>query len=114
MCVSEFQGSAHLTVSASDTLSRLELVNIADELYKHKDSSTMTTRLGRTLGIQEAEMQSLKQYCTSDDFPLLILLEWKKRQAVASRPWLAKALLQCGFESLAQKLDTTGRNVDMH
>jgi hypothetical protein len=58
-------------------------------------------------------MQSLRQYCTPDDFPLLILLEWKKRQAVASRPKLARALFQCGFDSLAQKLDTTGRNTDM-
>lgn len=97
-------------MSARDTLSKLELVNIAEELYKHKESSVVTTRLGITLGIQEAEMESLKQYCTSDDFPLLILLEWKKRQAVASRPQLARALLRSGFDSLAQKLDTTGRN----
>ena len=101
-------------MSARDTLSKLELVNIAEELYRHKDSSTMTILLGKTLGFQEAEMQSLKQYCTSDDFPLLILLEWKKRQAVASRPQLARALLQCGCDSLAQKLDTSGRNTDMH
>ena len=74
----------------------------------------MTTMLGRILGIQEAEMQSLKQYCTPDDFPLLILLEWKKRQVVASRPQLARALLECGFESLAQKLDTTGRKTYIH
>ena len=103
-----------MTVSARDTLSKLELVSVAEELYKHKHSSTLTTMLGRNLGIQEAEMQSLKQYCTPDDFPLLILLEWKKRQAVASRPQLAKALLQCGFETLAQKLDTTGRKTYMH
>lgn len=101
-------------MSARDTLSKLELVSIAEELYKHQHSSTMITKLGEMLGIQEAEMQSLQQYCTPDDFPLLILLEWKKRQAVASRPQLARALLQCGFESLAQKLDTTGRETCVH
>ena len=102
-------------MSARDTLSKLELVNIAEELYQHKHSSlTMTITLGKMLGIQEAELQSLQQYCTPDDFPLLILLEWKKRHTVASRPQLARALLQCGFESLAQKLDTTGRETCMH
>ena len=69
----------------------------------------MTTELGKKLGIQESEMTYLKQFGASDDFPLLVLLEWKKRLGVASRPQLAEALLQCGFTSLAIKLDNTGK-----
>lgn len=95
-------------MSVRDTLTKIELVRIAEELYSH--SSAIITILGGKLGIQEAEMQSLKHFCTSDDFPLLILLEWKKRQAVASRPQLAKALYECGLENLAQKLNSNGKN----
>ena len=94
-------------MSARDTLSKFELVGIAENLHEY--SSSLVTTLGGKLGIQEAEMQSLKQYCTSDDFPLLMLLEWKKRQTVASRPQLAKALVECGLGNLSQKLDPTSK-----
>ena len=70
----------------------------------------MVTKLAKMLGIQESEMIYLKKLCASEDFPLLILLEWKKRQGIASRPLLAKLLLRCGFTELAIKLDETGIN----
>ena len=68
------------------------------------------TWLAKHLGIHAAEIESLKRYCTTEDFPLLVLLEWKKRQTVASRPHLASALLQSRFVKLAVKLDETGKS----
>ena len=100
------QGSPHQVVSVRDTLDRNELVTLSGGLYK--SSSAKVTMLAKHLGIQEAEMQSLRGVCTSEDFPLLVLLEWKKRQAVASRPKLARTLLYCGFRELALQLDETG------
>ena len=44
-----------------------------------------------------------------EDFPLLVLLEWKKRHTVASRPHLASALLQSGFTTLAVELDESSK-----
>lgn len=90
-------------MSARDTLGRNELVTLAEDLYKH--GSTGIAKLANRLGIASAEILSLKQFCTQEDLPLLILLEWKKRQAVASRSKLANALNKSGFETLAVKLD---------
>lgn len=95
-------------MSARDTLSRHDLVSVAEQLYSL--GSVKITELGKVLGIQEIEMQSLKQFSTPDDFPLLLLLEWKKRHTVASRPQLTRALLACGMRMLAVKLDSTGEN----
>lgn len=103
------QGSPHRTVSARDTLSKNELIFVAEDLYNH--SSAQITELAKKLGIHETEMQSLKQFCTLDDFPLLLLLEWKKRHAVASRPQLANALLKCGMRTMALKLNTPGKMI---
>ena len=105
--VSLLQGSPHMLVSNKDVLSRHDLVNVADSLYHH--SSEKISELATALGISAADLLTLKQFCTPEDFPLLILLEWKKRHSVASRPKLASALLACGLQSLAEKLDPNGR-----
>lgn len=99
-----------MLVSNKDVLSRHDLVNVADSLYHHSSEKPIS-ELATALGISAADLLTLKQFCTPEDFPLLILLEWKKRHSVASRPKLASALLACGLQSLAEKLDPNGRYI---
>ena len=103
------QGSHHKIVSRRDTLTRHDLVNVADDLCFDSHSSEKVTELAVKLGIPEADIHTLKRMAASDDFPLVILLEWKKRQTVASRPQLAGALVSCGLKAIAMKLDSNGK-----
>lgn len=103
------QGSPLKVVSSKDTLSRHDLVNVADELFSH--SSAKISELAVNLGIPEPDLCTLKQFCTAEDYPLLILLEWKKRGIIASRPQLISALLECGLRALAMKLDSASKQV---
>ena len=84
-------------------------MNVADELFNH--SSAKISELAVNLGIPEPDLCTLKQFCTAEDYPLLILLEWKKRRTVASRPQLIGALLECGLRTLAVKLDSASKQV---
>ena len=101
------QGSLHHVVSVRDTLDRSELITLSEDLLKYGPEKV--TWLAKQLGIQKAEIQSLMKVCASDDLPLLVLLEWKKRHSVASRPHLARSLLDCGFTHEALKLDETSK-----
>ena len=85
-------------------------MNVADDLYNHSSEKIMD--LATNLQIPEADIVTLKKFCTPEDFPLLILLEWKKRQSVAGRPQLACALLRCGLRSLAAKLDLNRKKIN--
>ena len=101
------QGSPDKIVSSKDTLNRHDLVNVADDLFSH--SSAEISKLAVNLGIPHADLQTLKQFCTPEDYPLLILLEWKKRKGVASRPQLVSAMQGCGLRTLATKLGSSSK-----